>query len=75
MSTRDQLCSQIALHALGAYTRRLPQHYQICIRLTACGYAVELIDPDGVQVAIPPFRTISRICELAEEDAKRRASE
>ena len=75
MSTRDELCPQIALHALGNYAQRLPQHYQIAIRLSDCGYTVGLIDPDGVQVAIPPYRTISRICELAEEDARRRASD
>ncbi len=73
MSTRDELCPQIALHALGNYAQRLPQHYQIAIRLSDCGYTVDLIDPDGVQVAIPPYR--SRICELAKADAARRAAD
>lgn len=75
MSTRGKLCPQIALHALGNYAQRLPQHYQIVIRLSDCRYTVDLMDPDGVQVAIPPYRKISRICELAQQDAKRRASD
>lgn len=76
MSISDELCPQIALHALGNYTQRqLPEGYQIALRFSQGDYTAVLLDPDGTQISCGARQKFAVLCDIAQADAKRRASE
>ena len=66
---------QCYLSSIALYSRRLPPGYQIVLRFTQGDYATALLDPDGTQTANDPPQSFAELCEIAQEDAKRRASE
>ena len=63
------------LSSMALYSRRLPPGYQIVLRFTQGDYSTALLDPDGVQTAADPPHGFAELCELAQQDAKRRASD
>ena len=65
---------QCYLSSMALYSRRLPPGYQIVLRFSQCGYTAALLDPDGTQIIGDGTQQFAGLCELAEEDAKRRAS-
>ena len=72
----NTLSLQLSFTTLVAYAQQLPADYHISVRLLRHGYTIEVIDPDGtslVEVATP--RLFGELVEIAQEDAKRRASD
>ena len=72
----DTLSLQLSLTTLIAFAQQLPPDYHISIRLLRHGYTIEVIDPDGtslVEVVTP--RLFGELVEIAQADAKRRASD
>lgn len=65
---------QCYLSSMALYSRRLPPGYQIVLRFSQGDYTAALLDPDGKQIVGDGTRQFARLCELAEADAKRRAS-
>ena len=66
---------QCYLSSIALYSRRLPPGYQIVLRFTQGDYSTALLDPDGVQTANDPPQGFAELCEIAQSDAARRASD
>ena len=66
---------QCYLSSMALYSRRLPPGYQIVLRFTQGDYSTALLDPDGTQTAADPPQSFAELCEIAQEDAKRRAAD
>ena len=66
---------QCYLSSMALYSRRLPPGYQIVLRFRQGDYSTALLDPDGTQTAADPPQSFAELCEIAQQDAKRRASD
>ena len=66
---------QCYLSSMALYSRRLPPGYQIVLRFTQGDYSSALLDPDGTQTASDPPQSFAELCEIAQQDAKRRAAD
>ena len=66
---------QCYLSSMALYSRRLPPGYQIVLRFTQGDYSTALLDPDGTQISNDTRQEFPELCEIAQQDAKRRASE
>ena len=66
---------QCYLSSMALYSRRLPSGYQIVLRFAQGDYSTALLDPDGTQTANDPPHGFAELCELAQADAARRASD
>ena len=66
---------QCYLSSMALYSRRLPPGYQIVLRFTQGDYSTSLLDPDGTQISNDTRQEFPELCEIAQADAKRRASE
>lgn len=76
MSDRNHaMALQCYLSSMALYSRRLPPGYQIVLRFRQGDYSTALLDPDGTQTASDPPQGFAELCEIAQKDAKRRASE
>ena len=61
----------LAAHA----QRRLPKGYQIAIWFSREGISTQLLDPDETRIDRESPLDFATLCEIAQQDAKRRASE
>ena len=66
---------QCYLSSMSLYSRRLPAGYQIVLRFTQGDYSTALLDPDGVQTASDPPQGFAELCEIAQKDAAKRATD
>lgn len=66
---------QCYLSSMALYSRRLPPGYQIVLHFIGGNYSTALLDPDGVQTASEPPQGFAELCEIAQEDAARRATD
>ena len=66
---------QCYLSSMALYSRRLPEGYQIVLRFTQGDYSTALLDPDGTQISGDSPQEFAVLCDIAQADAKRRASE
>ena len=61
----------LAAHA----QRHLPSGYSIALWFGSEGISTQLLDPDETRIDRESLLDFATLCELAQEDAKRRASE
>ena len=61
----------LAAHA----QRQLPEGYQIALWLSSDGYSTQLLDPDETRIDRESPLDFNTLCEIAQQDAKRRASD
>ena len=66
---------QCYLSSMALYSRRLPPGYQIVLRFRQGDYSTALLDPDGTQTAADPPHGFAELCEIAQQDARRRAAD
>ena len=63
------------LSSMALYSRRLPPGYQIVLRFTQGDYTATLLDPDGTQISGDSPQEVAVLCEIAQADAARRATD
>jgi len=61
----------LAAHA----QRQLPADYSIAIWFDSEGYSTQLLDPDETRIDRESPLDFATLCEIAQQDAKRRASD
>ena len=66
---------QCYLSSMALYSQRLPPGYQIVLRFTQGDYSTSLLDPDGTQISGDSPQEFPELCEIAQQDAKRRAGQ
>ena len=68
--------SQIFVEFLAAHARKqLPEGYLIAVWFSSDGYSTILLDPDETRIDRESPLDFATLCEIAQRDAKRRASE
>ena len=70
-----EMALQCYMSSMALYSRRLPPGYQIVLRFSQGDYSTALLDPDGTQTAADPPQEFAELCEIAQADAARRASD
>ena len=55
--------------------RQLPEGYQIAIWFDSEGISTQLLDPDETRIDRESPLDFATLCEIAQQDARRRASE
>ena len=55
--------------------RQLPEGYQIALWFSSDGYSTQLLDPDETRIDRESPLDFATLCEIAQQDAKRRASD
>jgi hypothetical protein len=65
------LVKLLATHA----QKQLPEGYQIALWFCSEGISTRLLDPDETRIDTEAPMDFAKLCELAQADAKRRASE
>ena len=63
------------LSSMALYARRLPPGYQIVLRFSQDDYSTVLLDPDGTQISSDTRQEFPELCEIAQKDAARRATD
>lgn len=67
---------QMFIKLLAAHAQRqLPADYSIALWFDCEGYSTQLLDPDGTHIHGESPQDFNTLCEIAQRDAKRRASE
>ena len=68
--------SQMFIQFLAAHAQKqLPEGYQIALRFSQGDYTAVLLDPDGTQISCGARQKFAVLCDIAQADAKQRASE
>ena len=68
--------SQMFIEFLAAYAQRqLPEGYDIALWFSSDGYSTQLLDPDETRIDRESPLDFATLCEIAQQDAKRRASD
>ena len=68
--------SQMFIQLLAAHAQKqLPEGYQIALWFSSDGYSTQLLDPDETRIDRESPLDFATLCEIAQQDAKRRASE
>ena len=76
MSDRHHaMALQCYLSSMALYSRRLPPGYQIVLRFTQGDYTTALLDPYDTQISNDTRQEFPELCEIAQQDAKRRAGQ
>jgi hypothetical protein len=66
---------QCYMSSVALYARRLPPGYQIALWFDSEGISTQLLDPDETRIDTESPQDFAKLCELAQADAKRRASD
>ena len=71
MSPSQMFVKLLAAHA----QKQLPEGYSIALWFSSDGYSTQLLDPDETRIDRESPQDFATLCEIAQQDAKRRASE
>lgn len=71
MSASQMCVKLLATHA----QKQLPEGYQIALWFDCQGISTQLLDPDETRIDTESPQEFAALCEIAQADAKRRASE
>ncbi len=71
MSASQMFVKLLAAHA----QKQLPEGYQIALWFSSDGYSTQLLDPDETRIDRESPLDFATLVEIAQQDAKRRASE
>ena len=71
MSRAQVFVQLLASHA----QRQLPEGYQIALWFGSDGYSTQLLDPDETRIDRESPLDFATLCEIAQQDAKRRVSD
>lgn len=71
MSASQMFVAMLAAHA----QRQLPQGYSIALWFDSDGYSTQLLDPDETRIDRESPLDFAKLCELAQADAARRATD
>ena len=71
MSIAQVFVKLLASHA----QRQLPEGYQIALWFSSDGYSTQLLDPDETRIDRESPLDFATLCEIAQQDAKRRAAD
>ena len=71
MSASQMFVKLLAAHA----QKQLPEGYLIALWFDCKGYSTILLDPDETRIDRESPQDFATLCEIAQQDAKRRASE
>lgn len=67
--------SQVFVKLLAAHAQKqLPEGYQIALWFSREGISTQLLDPDDTRIDRESPLDFATLCEIAQQDAKRRAS-
>ena len=68
--------SQMFMRLLAAHAQRqLPADYSIALWFDSDGYSTQLLDPDETRIDHESPLDFATLCDIAQQDAKRRVSE
>ena len=71
MSASQMFIKFLAAHA----QKQLPEGYSIAIWFDSESISTQLLDPDDTRIDRESPQDFATLCEIAQQDAKRRASE
>ncbi len=71
MSASQMCVKLLATHA----QKQLPEGYQIALWFDCQGISTQLLDPDETRIDTESPQDFAKLCELAQADAARRASD
>ena len=71
MSASQMFVTLLAAHA----QKQLPEGYSIALWFDSEGYSTQLLDPVETRIARESPLDFATLCEIAQQDAKRRASD